>query len=214
MFEIGANLTINATCLDYQNAHPDWFPCNVTTPLPVTAKGTWMSPMDTPRLPTRPDPPSMPNPETDRPPSKDCTDMSFTHPDWTIPRFIYRQAIMDDSTTLVTINFNITSRVTEVEARCHLHSGHSSSMVIMDCSTTIPPPSQDPFQSQSLFKVAFNVQSNNLTIRHAWTCGDSTGSHSYDHLLLSTWFTNTDMLPYYNLLSEPVSLHQDTVSYL
>ena len=99
-------------------------------------------------------------------PARDCTDASFTNPEWTITNLT-----LDNEKT----EFHIASRATGSTAVCSGAGGAAT------CRTT-----KDDLHSQSEFAVRFDSTAVNIT--HNWICGDTKG-------LYSTKFTATGSFP-------------------
>jgi len=54
-------------------------------------------------------------------PSQDCTDLSFTHPDWLVDGLTYIKAQNEEDLAGIQLNFTVTSRVTQAIAFCYLN---------------------------------------------------------------------------------------------
>lgn len=113
------------------------------------------------------------------PPSRDCTDMSLTYPDWTIEDgAIYvpspSRALMNQTT----LNFTITSRPTGVQQLCRwggrdleLRYGDE---LMMACG---PLPGAPYDASGTLFRVKFTTPNRELEVQQNWTCGSTRGDY-------------------------------------
>jgi hypothetical protein len=187
MMEAVTNTTIKGGCPRQDGMEKDvWHSCYISTQLPLKVDGTWVriAPLEG-RVRNRPTPTNQTQTPISSPlPALDCTDMSFTHPDWLIENFFYAPQFTSGNTTVqAVINFTATSRATTARIECHW-PGEEPLIVPhtylsrMDCYMAGFPNGTDPFQSNSTFDVSFDERSNEMEIRQSWTCGDSEGKHA------------------------------------
>ncbi|KAK3342066.1 hypothetical protein B0T25DRAFT_358152 [Lasiosphaeria hispida] len=159
--------------------------CNITQP--VTTKAQWIPRgvlfPGTPRLEHRPTAP----PTTrgiDPPPSRDCTDVSFAYPDWTLNDFAYKQPISwDNPAATASLNLSLTSRATGSRVRCRWGAdvGVTKTWVVVSDYTMIPvctPEAPDPLHSNGVFLIRFNAAKKVFYLEQNWVCGDTAGTYS------------------------------------
>jgi hypothetical protein len=165
----------------------DTYVCNMTTPLPVTINARWMPPT-LPSAQLVPRPMMTPNTNASRglnpPPVQDCTDMSFTHPDWVLDNVVYvsGQQPMRPNIKTSSFNFTLTSRVTGVRMLCQWEGALGDETFVADkglmllaCSSSQGGP--DLFRSRDKVVSEYSMALRQLRIRHEWICGDIQGSH-------------------------------------
>ena len=175
----------------------DLYDCNVTVPTPVIINsqlGLAGLPNGTQALVPRPigaeQVPDVRNP-TDLLPSQDCTDMSFTHPDWTMEDdAIYIPNAPGTDLNSSSLSFTISSRATGVKAFCTWGGNHtalqwdnrlgwgSRTTFVMECLLAAGS-ALDP--SRSVFSVEYTSAQKILRIQQDWICGDTQGAHTYDN---------------------------------
>ena len=162
--------------------------CNVTTPLPAIVKPLWVPPGSpypgTPRLA-----PHLSAAPTSRgispPPSRDCTDVSFTYPDWTIHDFTYKEPASPDNPTTASLDMSLTSRATGVRVRCRWGAEYNVTerwavvvdyIIIPVCAPE--DKTSDPLNSNSTFALRHDTVNKMLYIQQDWVCGDVAGTYS------------------------------------
>ena len=161
----------------------------MSTPLPVTVNAKWTLPtLPSNRLVPRPTRPSDTNTSRglDPAPAEDCTDISFTHPDWVLDDIFYipgpKPTKPDVKTT--SLNFTVASRATGAQAHCrwegalkdHMFSSDRGVMVLV-CSSS-PQNISNAFRSRDNFTADYYMDGRELTLRQDWTCGDTQGKYS------------------------------------
>jgi len=186
VYQSRAEFKLNVTCpAEVQQDGLDTVPCNVTTELPVRATAQW-TPRGTPypgtsQIELKPisgDARRGLNPT----PSRDCTDLSLTYPDWTLHDFTYTKFVSNDPRT-AKVDLNLTSRATGIRVRCRWGSdvGVYDTWVIGDymLEPACVQDEADTLRSNSTFLIRFNRATRAFTIRQSWVCGDVSGAASY-----------------------------------
>ncbi|KAK0726001.1 hypothetical protein B0H67DRAFT_551424 [Lasiosphaeris hirsuta] len=150
--------------------------CNITSQ-PVTIKAQWIPRgtlfPGTPRLERRPTTPPTSR-GIDPPPSRDCTDVSFTYPDWTLNDFTYKQPVSwDNPAATASLNLSLTSRATGSRVRCRwgADAGVTEWWPIVSDFTMIPlctAEVPDPLHSNGVFLVRFNTVGKMLHLEQSW----------------------------------------------
>src|ERR1700759_5393595 len=119
MYEAQAGTFLNGTCPreeGYQKDTP--YPCNITTQFPITLDNvTWKVPVHSTKLIPHPSvspPIKAPSPPF---PSEDCTDRSFTYPNWLVKNF-YFEPLSGGGIPSANLVFTMTSQATEVSVLC------------------------------------------------------------------------------------------------
>jgi hypothetical protein len=107
-------------------------------------------------------------------PSQDCTDLSFTHPDWLVDGLTYIKAQNERELTGIRLNFTVTSRVTQAIAFCSLKrkqaEGNKTDQVVqLSCGIT----GNSANESDSIFEASFDADQDLLSISQTWTCGEA-----------------------------------------
>ena len=161
-------------------------PCYITSQ-PLMIKTQWIPRgtlfPGTQQLEHRPTPPPATrgiNPPT----SRDCTDVSFAYPDWTLNDFTYRQPISwDNPAATASLNLSLTSRATGLRVRCRWGAdvGITENWAVVSEYTMIPmctPETPDPLHSNSAFSMRFNAVGKLLYLERSWMCGDTAGTYS------------------------------------
>ncbi|KAK3389844.1 hypothetical protein B0H63DRAFT_519079 [Podospora didyma] len=146
--------------------------CNVTTPLPAAVTAKWRPPTrptGKAELIPRPDSPYVSQGGLNPPPAEDCSDMSLTHPDWTVEDAVY---------TTGNLKFSLTSRATKVRAVCQTDISNSTAAALkLSCSQPGGGFTEDQYRSQPVFTVEYKTDNKSLSIRHDWVCGDTGGKY-------------------------------------
>jgi len=156
-------------------------PCSVTQPAMVKAqwipRGTLFP--GTHHLEPRPTLPPVTG-GISPPPSRDCSDVSFTYLYWTIHDFTYQDPrSWDNPAATASLNISLTSRVTGVCVRCQWGQGvgvaeYSNNTMIPVCAPEVP----DPLHSDSTFLLRFNTVAKTVSIEQRWVCGGTAGTYS------------------------------------
>lgn len=134
-------------------------------------------------LVSRPSPPPPPERGLSRKPLADCTDLSFTHPD-----FIFESGGLyvpspkgGDSKEGAILSLYVKSRVTGIRNYC-VYPGDrpDSAAMVMDlaCAPAFGTVS-DP--SNSVFRMQFYFGRRDMRIQHDWSCGDTAGTYSRNY---------------------------------
>ncbi|KAK3339805.1 hypothetical protein B0T25DRAFT_636249 [Lasiosphaeria hispida] len=157
--------------------------CNTTTTGSLRADYTpkYNASETSPLVPWRFDPPPAEDGLHPAPP-RDCTDLSFTHPDVIVENgavFVIgpqgRGSSMGHS-----LNLNLTSRVTGVSHSCCWGEAWNNTEVyqtslVLRCA---PLPNALPDPSVSTFRMEFTPLTSRAVIQHWWGCGDAKGTYS------------------------------------
>jgi hypothetical protein len=172
VYQSRVDLFLNVTCPAQGNKTVE-YPCVVSNGIPLAIKSQWQPTgilPDTPRLIARPNPPMKSPKGLDPPPPKDCTDISFTHPDWELSDFFYVPTTTGGVYETGRLNLSLTSRATGARFTCHFVAEGAKA------GQGWPPvacPQQAVGQeSRSLFTVWFDSGPRELYVQEQWTCGD------------------------------------------
>jgi len=161
--------------------------CDVLTSSPIKIDAKWIPPgpakMERQLIP-HPDP--LPTPLLGPAPSKECTELSVSHPDWTVEDLVY---VPDsDSSLMVTLN----SRALEGLRFVCQSSGKTAAQSAITLSCTRDAGQTDAFNSSSVFSLEYNPGAKNLRIQRDCLCGDTKGTFKTDYRAASnTTFTMT-----------------------
>ncbi|KAK3323091.1 hypothetical protein B0H66DRAFT_621269 [Apodospora peruviana] len=167
-----------------------------TSQLPLTVTGQWQPrgsvSAQAKRLQPRPTFPD--NRGFDSPPSKDCTELSLTYPDWSL------SDLVDDSRSLT---FTLAGRSSGSVIRCSVQTLSTDEVVAATCS---PQDSNSQatrgIGSRSNLTVTFRPGDRGFFIQEDWTCGDTKG-------LSSTNFTAIGNM---TITSPPSALPRNTTN--
>ncbi|KAM7187579.1 hypothetical protein V8F33_011135 [Rhypophila sp. PSN 637] len=173
VFQASASPQLNVSC-PAVTEDGAIYACNITTSLPLITEAEWTPPTlpsGSAKLVPRPDPPYVPQ-GLDPPPEQDCTDMSLTHPDWTVE--------MTSETS--SLNLTITSRATKVQVACQSNSS-TGGVTKLSC---LLMSGLDPFGSRPTFTVEYTPETKSLRIQHDWVCGDSRGTYKTEYRAAKT----------------------------
>jgi hypothetical protein len=160
--------------------------CEITTPLPLTTPARW-TPPTYPAAPAqlvpRPSPPYV-SQGMNPPPERDCTDMSLTHPDWTIDDAVYVPGPSSNDVSDTNFSLKLTSRATSVRVLCQFGgnaTGTGAATVMrLSCSQAgLNQSAPDLFRSQPVFALEYRPNEKSIRIQHDWVCGDTEGKHVY-----------------------------------
>ena len=153
--------------------------CQVSTPTPLNIKSQWQptGPLPgTPRLTPKLTPPVPPARGLSPPPTTDCTDISFTHPDWELSAFSFLE--QDDRWRLerASLDFTLQSRASGARVVCRF----GGDRVATDNGDMLPLCTPEPAQpgSRSSFETRFQWQGRSLETWERWVCGDVHGKYS------------------------------------
>jgi len=111
--------------------------------------------------------------------SQNCSDISFTHPDWIVDDFEFQSRDYGGSDIeVVSANLSLTSKPTGVRALCRQDgvtgaSGQRKSSVDFSCSLSSGGITDE---SDSTFEVSFNLSDNTVNVQQAWICHDVSAS--------------------------------------
>jgi len=210
IYEAEARVSFNASCpLLSTNLKPESTTvCNITNgSFPAAVRATWRPPVHSTGLIPRPVAARAHSDHPSTAPSKDCTDMSFTHPDLVIDDFYYVPSASSSewNMTAQDFNFTMTNYATGTRSLCqtkHAFS-HVQRGVDVDCSTILTPQN-DAFLSHSTPRDGlFLLDSHELWVGEAWTCSDASGNHSYADCNISPDNPVADSALHLGLRSKP-----------
>ncbi|KAM7211352.1 hypothetical protein V8F06_013260 [Rhypophila decipiens] len=173
VFQASASPQLNVSC-PAVTEDGAIYACNITTSLPLITEAKWTPPTlpsGSAKLVPRPDPPYVPQ-GLDPPPEQDCTDMSLTHPDWTV----------EMTSEASSLNLTITSRATKVQVACQSNSS-TGGVTKLSC---LLMSGLDPFGSRPTFTVEYTPETKSLRIQHDWVCGDSRGTYKTEYRAAKT----------------------------
>ncbi|KAK3381155.1 hypothetical protein B0H63DRAFT_560892 [Podospora didyma] len=191
VYQSRAQIFLNITCPDKPGNHTPTVPCIVATQQPLAVKAQWLPRGTTyPGMPQLiPHPSERPSQNTtglDPPPSADCTDVSFTYPDWTMHSLEYRPPPAGGDSKNSSLDISLSSRVTGIRLRCRWGPevgvfetwAAGDYYIIPAC---VPVSGTDVLgNSRSTMQVLYNRVTKELWMRHDWTCGDTKGTYSTD----------------------------------
>jgi len=122
------------------------------------------------------------------PPPQDCTELSFSYPDWTVHDLTYVQPVSwDNAAATASFNTSISHRPTGVRWRCQwgAEAGVTERWAFVSEYYMLPVckiEGVDPLNSNSSLLVRFNANTKSITVDQSWRCGDTAGTYScVDH---------------------------------
>jgi hypothetical protein len=151
--------------------------CNVTLPNTLKTDYTpnWFPNQTQPLLPHPLGPPA-PEERPGTAPSRDCTDMSFTHPDWTVDDLTYIPNPPGTTVNATIANLTLTSRATGLKQFCRWGGDVLASQngeLRMACSQV----DSGADTSNTLYVVRFRPSYRDLSVQQDWVCGDTQGTY-------------------------------------
>ena len=175
VYQSKVEVFFNVTCPDRGTSHID-YPCDVSTHLPVIVNAQWQPTgalPGTPQLVPRPSPPVPATDGLDPPPDKDCTEISFAHPDWQLSDFSYTAETAYWEYETARLNLTLSSRATGTDVLCQFGGENTD----VDGDQLIPVCSSEnqQLESYSLFTLRFRGRDRWLYIQQDWVCGDVQG---------------------------------------
>lgn len=177
---ISGTSKFNGSCPSQQTPNTT-YACDVTTSPGMTSSLTpkWLRNQTESLIPH---PLTSPAEErVDLPPTRDCTDMSLTYPDWVVDNAIYVPNLPKTSINTTMLNFTITSRATGAQQFCSWGGNNTEvirenmDLMPLRCRP-LPGALEDP--SQSSFGAGFWSKSRELLVRQSWICGNIGGTYS------------------------------------
>lgn len=175
---------LHVTCpLSGKADHPST--CLVSTPIPLHIANSQWQPTGalpgTSQLVPKITAPVLPSRGLSPPPSKDCSDMSLTHPDWEMSGFSFTPPHLPYQYETANLSLTLKSRASGARVVCRF-GGENMAMDRDWQDVYLPACTPEPAQQadyRSKFTVGFNLYgSNALAIREEWVCGDTAGRYS------------------------------------
>ncbi|KAK0618915.1 hypothetical protein B0T14DRAFT_584163 [Immersiella caudata] len=185
-YQAHAEVSVDVTCPQVGSRNSA-APCNVTQKV-ASAKAQWVPRgtlfPGTKQLERRSTtPPS--NKGIDPPPSRDCSDVSLSYPDWTIQELTYKEPeSWSNATATASFNMSLTHRPTGVRMRCQwgadvgvteIWTAVSTLVMVTLCKTE----GADSLNSSSSLKAIFDTSAKELSLEQRWKCGDAAGLPLY-----------------------------------
>ncbi|KAK5655144.1 hypothetical protein OQA88_6043 [Cercophora sp. LCS_1] len=207
VYQSHVEITLNVTCPASGRADVA-SPCVVSNALAPDIKAQWQptGPLPgTPRLDPKPTASVPAARGLSPPPARDCTDISFTHPDWDMSGFSFIQQEDQWEYRKAKLNVTLHSRASGARYFCRFGDDIVETVDGEMVALCTPLPDGSPNTSLKL-TVHYLWQSRALIISEDWVCGDIDGRYS-------TNFTGTAYInvpTYHNSVSfvaDPMTIH-------
>jgi len=179
VYQSRADMIVDVTCPFQGTIGVEHF-CTISNQLPMTVKSQWQP---TGALPgTRRLVPRLESGTGSGglypPPSRDCTEVSLTHPDWVLSEFTYTPGIDPEKYETAIVTFSLEGRASGTRVTCGYGGKDGTAaegeLLILACS----PHQNASLESHSRLAVKFHSHDRWLSIQEDWTCGDTKGLHS------------------------------------
>jgi len=178
VYQSRAEVFLNVTCPDRGKMEVE-YPCVVSTVFPVVVKTQWTPAGEalpgTPKLEPHPTTPPPRQGGLDPLPERDCSRLSFMHPEWNVSDGVFLPwRNWSGDYEVGTARVTVTSRVTGNQVHCGFGGPGAvtrESWWVMECDDVMSGQRRDG----SVFNVEFYPESRRIKVEERWVCGSVDG---------------------------------------